>query len=89
MEYLDTVLSSRTPREPFPPAPLNESELEQASLMATPIKDTVDSNTLAFILGQRPMSEWDDYVAEVEAGGVQAYLDLVNGAQKRYAEANG
>lgn len=89
VEYLDTVLSSRTPRDPFPPAPLNESELEQASLMATPIKDTVDTNTLAFILGQRPMSEWDDYVAEVEAGGVQAYLDLVNGAQKRYAEANG
>lgn len=88
VEYLDAIVASRTPRDPFPPAPLNEMELEQASLMATPIKDTVDTNTLAFILGQRDLDEWDAYVAEVEAGGVQEYLDLINGARERYAENN-
>lgn len=87
IEYLDTVLSSRTPRDPFPPAPLNEAELEQAALMGTPIKDTVDSNTLGFILGQRDLGEWDEYVSQVEAGGLQNYVDLVNGAHERWAEA--
>ena len=87
VEYLDTVLSSRTARDPFPPAPLNEAELEQAALMGTPIKDTVDSNTLGFILGQRDLGEWDAFVSEVEAGGLQNYVDLVNSAHGRWAEA--
>ena len=47
--------STRTPRDPFPPAPLDEVELEQASLLATPLKDTVDTNTLRFILGDRDL----------------------------------
>ena len=33
VEYIDSVLSTRTPRDPFPPAPLDETELEQASLL--------------------------------------------------------
>ena len=89
VEYLDTVLSTRTPREPFPPAPLDEAELEQASLVSTPLKDTVETNTLAFILGQRPLSEWDAYVGELEAGGLQSYLDLINGAHERFLENEG
>ena len=89
VEYLDTVLSTRTPRDPFPPAPLDEAELEQASLVSTPLKDTVETNTLAFILGQRPLSEWDAYVGELEAGGLPSYLDLINGAHERFLENEG
>ncbi|GEL99976.1 ABC transporter substrate-binding protein [Cellulomonas terrae] len=89
VEYIDSVLSTRTPRDPFPPAPLDEAELEQASLLATPLKDTVDTNTLRFILGERPLSEWDAYVGELESQNLQGYLDLINGAHQRYAEDNG
>ncbi|KQR10968.1 extracellular solute-binding protein [Cellulomonas sp. Leaf334] len=89
VEYIDSVLSTRTPRDPFPPAPLDEAELEQASLLATPLKDTVDTNTLRFILGERPLSEWDAYVGELESQNLQGYLDLINGARERYAEDNG
>ena len=89
VEYIDSVLSTRTPRDPFPPAPLDEAELEQASLLATPLKDTVDTNTLRFILGERPLSEWDAYVGELESQNLQGYLDLINGAHERYAEDNG
>lgn len=89
VDYIDSVLSSRTPRDPFPPAPLDEGELEQASLMATPLKDTVDTNTLKFILGERPLSEWDAYVAELEGQNMQGYLDLINGAYERFAKDNG
>lgn len=72
-----------------PPAPLDELEREQVSLWQTALKDHVWQNTAAFILGQRPLSEWDAYVAELEGKNLQQYLDLVNGAQQRYAEANG
>ncbi|SKC76713.1 ABC transporter substrate-binding protein [Krasilnikoviella flava] len=88
VEYMDTVLATRTPRDPFPPAPLDDTELEQASLLATPLKDTVDTNTLKFILGDRPLSEWDAYVTELEGQNLQGYLDLVNGAQQRFVEKN-
>ena len=88
VEYMDRVLESRTPRDPFPPAPLDDAELEQASLLATPLKDTVDTNTLKFILGDRPLAEWDDYVTELEGQNLQGYLDLINGAQQRFAEKN-
>lgn len=89
VDYIDSVLSTRTPRDPFPPAPLDELELEQASLLATPLRDTVDTNTLKFVLGERPLSEWDAFVAELEAQNLQEYVDLINGAYERFAEENG
>ncbi|RRR98143.1 ABC transporter substrate-binding protein [Glycomyces terrestris] len=88
VEYIDSVLSTRTPREPSPPAPLDEMELEQSSLLSTPLKDTVDTNTLKFIMGERDIAEWDDYVAELEAQGLQQYVDLINGARERFEEEN-
>lgn len=89
VDYVDTVLSSRTPRDPNPPAPLDEGELEQASLMSTPLSDAVKTATLQFILGDRDLSEWNAYVAELEAAGMQRYVDLIDGARERFAEQNG
>ncbi len=89
VDYINSVLSTRKPRAPFPPAPLNAEELEQASLLATPLKDTVDTNTLKFILGERPMSEWDAYVSELQSKNLQGYLDLINGAYERFKKNNG
>lgn len=89
VQYIDDVLTTRTPREPFPPAPLDEAELEQASLMSTPLKDAVDTATLQFIMGERDMSEWDAFVAELESAGLSRYVELVDGAHQRFAEKNG
>ncbi|MHA3947589.1 ABC transporter substrate-binding protein [Cellulomonas bogoriensis] len=89
VDYIDTVLSSRTPRDPFPPAPLDEMELERASLQATPLKDSVDTATLQFILGDRDMSEWDAFVSELGSSGLASYVELINSAKDRWAEANG
>jgi putative aldouronate transport system substrate-binding protein len=88
-EYIDTVLSTRTPRDPYPASPLDEAELEQASLLATPLQDTVDTNTLKFILGQRDLSEWDAFVQELEGQGLQQYLDLKKTAHQRFKDNNG
>jgi putative aldouronate transport system substrate-binding protein len=89
VQYIDDVLSVRTPREPYPPTPMDEAELEQASLLATPIKDAVDTATLQFIMGERDMSEWDAFVGELEAAGLPRYLELLNTARDRFVEANG
>jgi len=72
-----------------PPKPFSEEEREQATLWETPLKDYVQQQTLQFILGQRDLSEWDAYVAEVEGKNAQQYIDLVNGAYQRYQEEHG
>ncbi|MFC0674670.1 ABC transporter substrate-binding protein [Brachybacterium hainanense] len=89
VQYIDDVLTTRTPRDPFPPAPLDETELEQSSLLATPLKDAVDTATLQFIMGERPMEQWDAFVAELEAAGLPRYVELINGARARFVENNG
>ncbi|GAA1726287.1 extracellular solute-binding protein [Brachybacterium phenoliresistens] len=89
IQYIDDVLTARTPRDPYPPAPLDEAELEQSSLMATPLKDAVDTATLQFIMGDRDIAEWDAFLGELEAAGLQKYVDLINGARDRFAETVG
>ncbi|MEE1618702.1 ABC transporter substrate-binding protein [Brachybacterium sp. J153] len=84
--YIDGVLENLEPMPPWTPAPLDEAELEQAALMATPLKDAVDTATLQFILGQRDIEEWDAFQQELEAAGLPAYLDLVNTARDRFEE---
>ncbi|MEU1745706.1 ABC transporter substrate-binding protein [Micromonospora arida] len=83
------VMDARTPREVAPPAPLTDEEREQVSLWETPLKDFVSQNTLKFALGQRPLSEWDAYVAELKAKNSDQYIDLVNKAYERFQKNNG
>jgi putative aldouronate transport system substrate-binding protein len=70
---------------PVPPAkPLSADEREQASLWETALKDHVNQNTLAFILGRRPLSQWDAYVAELKGKNMDPYIALVNSAYERF-----
>ena len=39
------------------------------------------------VLGQRDLSEWDAYVAELEGQGLAGYVDLINKAKDDYAES--
>jgi putative aldouronate transport system substrate-binding protein len=72
-----------------PPAPLDETEIEQVTLIDTTLKDAVSQGTVQFILGQRDMSEWDTFVSELESKGATQYVDIVNGARERYVAENG
>ncbi|WP_233275937.1 extracellular solute-binding protein [Isoptericola variabilis] len=64
---------------PLPPAiAYDEMQQEQAGLLQTNLLDIVNQNTAAFIVGDRPLSEWDAYVAELEGAGMQDYVDLAN-----------
>jgi putative aldouronate transport system substrate-binding protein len=82
------VMNARAPKSPPPPYPLNDEEREQASLWETPLKDHVYQATLQFVLGQRDFAEWDAYVAELKSKNMDAYLEMVNEAHKRYQEKN-
>lgn len=89
-EVIDFVdaMSTKTELSAGPPWPLTELEREQVSLWQSALRDHVDQNTALFILGQRPLEEWDAYVAELEGMNMLAYLDVVNEAQQRFAEDN-
>ena len=61
-------------------------EREQATLLETALHDHVNQNTLSFILGKRPLSEWDAYVAELKGKNMDKYIDTVNQAYERFKE---
>ncbi|WP_435612986.1 ABC transporter substrate-binding protein [Streptomyces sp. bgisy159] len=81
---------SRRRQLPVDPAhPLQSVEQEQATLWDTPLRDHVFQNTLRFALGKRPLSEWDDYVAELKAKNMDRLIDLHNKAYARFKKENG
>jgi putative aldouronate transport system substrate-binding protein len=82
------------PRKPAPwvtppPAPLTDDEREQATLWEAGLKDYVFQQTLKFILGQRPLSEWGTYLTELKGKNMDQFVDMVNKAQQRYKAKNG
>lgn len=80
IKWLNLMAEKRKEAAIEPVAPLDDAQQEQATLLATPVKDYVDQSTLQFILGQRPLSEWEQYVKEVNDKGATKYLDMVNEA---------
>lgn len=47
-----------------------------------------DTATLQFILGQRDMGEWDAFLGELEASGLESYVELINGARDRFVDGS-
>ncbi|MFC7406866.1 extracellular solute-binding protein [Georgenia alba] len=86
--YQEAMLETREVVPEDPPAPLTAPEQEQATLLSTPLTDTVNTSTLEFILGRQPMSQWDAYVDRLNSNGVDQYLDLMNSAYERFQEEN-
>ncbi|MEH7416897.1 extracellular solute-binding protein [Neobacillus drentensis] len=71
-----------------PPYPMSATDQEQATLISTPLTDTVKQNTAKFILGTRSLSDWNAYVSELKAKGMDKYLDMVNKAYSDYQKKN-
>ncbi|ROR73068.1 extracellular solute-binding protein [Bogoriella caseilytica] len=69
--------------EPGPPYPYDEAEQETQSLTANTLNDHVQQNTTRFILGQRSLDEWDQYVTELEGYGMENYVNTANEAATR------
>lgn len=82
VEFVE-AMNAKENRDVAPPIPMTEEEREQAALTAQSLKDHVYQNTAQFILGDRPLDEWDTYVGELEGLGMLEYMDVVNGAVER------
>ncbi|GFH42061.1 sugar ABC transporter substrate-binding protein [Lactococcus hodotermopsidis] len=72
-----------------PPAPLDDLDAEELAIISTNLKDTVDQETLKFILGQRPLSDWDKYVKDLESKEMKKWEEKTNAAYKEYKEKYG
>jgi putative aldouronate transport system substrate-binding protein len=84
-----SVMNSRQTLPLPPPHPLSADSREQATLWETNLKDYVNQQTLKFILGQRPLSQWDQYVAELKGRNSDQYINLVNQAYQDYKQKHG
>jgi putative aldouronate transport system substrate-binding protein len=80
------VMNARKPVTVDPPFPFTDEEREQATLWETPLKDYVFQQSLRFILGQRPLTEFDAYVNELKGKNVPQYMELVDKAYQRYVK---
>ncbi|SCL47933.1 ABC transporter substrate-binding protein [Micromonospora yangpuensis] len=88
MEF-QNVMNARPAKPVPPPYPFTDEEREQVSLWESPLKDFVTQNSLRFILGQRPLTEWDAYLTELKGKNMDAYLELVEKAYQRFQQENG
>ncbi|GEL97887.1 ABC transporter substrate-binding protein [Cellulomonas terrae] len=78
-EFID-AMADKTELPLVPSAPLDEMQQEQITLWQAALNDSVTQNTAAFILGQRPLSEWDDWLTELKGLNVDQYVDTFNQA---------
>lgn len=67
---------------PAPRYPMDPVQQEQATLLSTPLLDTVDQYTFRFITGQYSLDRWDEFMDELESQGAQELIDIVNEAYR-------
>ena len=84
IKFQDSMHQNKKVLAADPPYPMESVDQEQATLLSTPLTDMVKQNTAKFILGTRSFSDWDAYVSELKAKGMDKYVDLVNKAYKEY-----
>ena len=82
--FQKAMAATKTPQPIAPPAPLSETDQAQATLLETPLQDYVDQNTLQFILGQRPLSQFGAFVTELKGKGMTTYVDMKNKAHTTF-----
>jgi putative aldouronate transport system substrate-binding protein len=83
------VMAQRQLRPAEPAHPLTPEEREQTTLWATALKDHVNQQSLRFILGQRPLSEWDAYVQELKGKNMDQLMEVHNKAYERFKKEHG
>lgn len=84
LTFQKEMASTMKPVAIVPPHPLTDVEREQATLTNSALNDYTQQTTLQFILGQRPLSQWNDFVSELKGKGMDQYVDT---AQKAYERA--
>lgn len=60
-----------------------DEEQEIVSTLAADLKTCVEENLTAFVTGYRSLDEWDEFVQEVHAIGLEDYLAIAQTAYDR------
>jgi len=82
-EYVATMVARKQPLPLSPAAPLTEMESEEVGMLSANINDMVHAATAQFILGIRPMSEWDSFREQLRSAGVDRVVEIHNAALAR------
>jgi putative aldouronate transport system substrate-binding protein len=78
-DYYDRMAADRELRDIDPAIAMTEDDAEMANLWATPLRDTINTWTVNFAMGQKDLeADWDTYVAEVEAQNASSLVNLYN-----------
>ncbi|NOU86644.1 extracellular solute-binding protein [Paenibacillus sp. LMG 31460] len=71
----------------YSPLPKNtQSELDVLSITGKAVTDAYSENISKFIIGQRSLDEWDQYVAELKKLGLQKALDVYQASFDRVSK---
>jgi putative aldouronate transport system substrate-binding protein len=71
--------------ELLPTLSYTEEEAEETASIATDITSYVSSSMAEFITGNRPLSDWDNYLEELNNMGLQQLIDTAQAAYDRTA----
>ena len=85
-EIVKQDLANKVTGELLPVLVMSAEDMTEYNELKELIVDSVKSNVAQFILGNRDMSEWDDYCKELEKMNVERYVEL---AQAAYTEMTG
>ncbi|MBO9610780.1 MAG: ABC transporter substrate-binding protein, partial [Paenibacillaceae bacterium] len=78
-EAQEIAVKYMSPSKPSPA--LTKEEADSIAIKSDAISKYFEENITKFILGSRPLSEWDDYVSGLKKLGVE---DVVKVRQKAY-----
>ena len=68
----------------LPKVYMSEDDALTVTDLETVLKKHIASETAKFVVGTRPMSEYDQFIAELEGMGVQEYLEIYTKAYEPY-----
>ena len=83
---IDYVEGSGTVRAAHPILTFADDEFDSIKQLQTDIETYANENVIQFVTGQRPLTEWDDYVNELKKLGVEEVIEIYSAAYDRYAK---
>lgn len=63
-----------------PAVPLDAMQREEVAITQTNLEDVVMTATSQFLRGDRPLSDWDAFIDELRAAGMDDYVAIINEA---------
>ena len=82
------IMDVRAPRPLNPPAPLTTLQSQTATTTGTTLMDYVAAQTIDFITGKRPISQWNSFQNELQSKGSSSFMNIFTTAYNTYNAAH-